>query len=57
MAQSKDLATEVGAMRTLETAFSKVRDLPSAKARSRVMAWVEDEFFGDETLNPKLEEK
>jgi DNA topoisomerase VI subunit B len=38
MAQSRDLATETGAMRRVEAAFAYVDQLPE-KAKARVMRW------------------
>jgi hypothetical protein len=44
MAQSKDLATETGAMRRIEAAFRYTDTLP-AKARRRVLTWAADEYL------------
>ena len=41
MPQSKDLASESGAMRKLEAAFLDIEKLP-AKARARVLRWVRE---------------
>jgi hypothetical protein len=46
MAQSKDLATEVGAMRRIEAAFEYAKTL-SPKARDRVLAWAREVFLGE----------
>jgi hypothetical protein len=47
MPQSRDLATETGAMRRIEAAFRYTETLP-AKARQRVLAWARDVFLADQ---------
>lgn len=47
MAQSKDLATETGAMRRIEAAFAYAQQLPE-KAKARVLRWAAEVHLKDE---------